>query len=206
MPYHDAVLICMSYFTGARLTLTSSQDIMGLEYSFTQESDDNHGSWQSTQLYPAEIQVYDSASLHPQLSLPIYPEHQWNGYANCGLPNESTQSSPNVLMTNGYSPSGSNCLSPFTMQTSSSLPSSSLPQLSPTTSDPSLSPLYSSSRLSTPSTPLSSQSFMPSPTFLHSPTLMPSPTLSQGDQLHTQDSQVSTTSDVCHIHLFICFY
>lgn len=182
------------------------QDILGPEYSFTQESDDSHGSWpMTTQMYPTEslhIQVYDSAPLHhPQLSLPIYPE-QWNNYANCVLPNEASQGSPNLMMTNNYSPSGSNSLSPFAMQTPSSLPPSNLPQLSPTNSDPSLSPLYSSSRLGTPTTPASSQSFMPSPTFLHSPTLMPSPTLSQGDHLLQQDSQGSS-SDVCHIYLFI---
>jgi hypothetical protein len=168
---------------------------LGPEYSFTQESDDSLGPWpMTTQVYPTEslhIQVYDSAPQHPQLSLPIYPE-QWNSYANCVLPNEGAQSSPNLMMTNNYSPSGSNSLSPFAMQ-SSSLPPSSVPRLSPTISDPTLSPLYSSSRFGTPNTPGSSHSFMPSPT---------SPTLSQ-DHLVQQDSQVSTTSDVCHIYVFI---
>lgn len=162
----------------------------------------------TTQMYPTEslqIQVYDSAPLHPQLSLPIYNE-QWNSYTNCVLPNETSQSSPNLMMTNNYSPGGSNSLSPFAMQTPSSLPPSSVPHLSPTNSDPSLSPLYSSSRLGTPSTPASSQSFMPSPTFLHSPNLMPSPTLSQSDNLLQQDSHTqASTSDVCHIYLFISF-
>ena len=175
------------------------------EYSFTQESDDNHESWPMYPTEPLQIQVFDSAPLHTQLSLPIiYPE-QWNNYPNCVLPNEATQSSPSLMMTSNYSPSGSNSLSPYTMQTPSSLPPSSLPQLSPTNSDPSLSPLYSSSRLGTPTTPPSLQSFIPSPTFLPSPALMPSPTLSQGDHMPQQDSQVSN-SDVCHIYLFIYFY
>jgi len=180
----------------------SSFDILGPEYNFTQESDDSNGSWpMTTQMYPTEslhIQVYDSAHLHPQLSLPIYPEH-WNNYPNCLLPNEATQSSPNLMMTNNYSPSGSNCLSPYSMQTPSSLPPSSLPQLSPTNSDPSLSPLYTSSRLGTPTTPASSQSFMPSPTFMPSP-IMPSPTLSQGDHLLQQDPQASTSDTGRYTH------
>lgn len=180
------------------------------EYSFTQESDDDNGSWpMPTQMYPDEslhIQVNGSASLHPQLSLPIYSD-QWNSYANCVSPNEATQSqsSPNLMMMNNNNYSPSNSLSPFTMQTSSSLP-----QLSPTTttttttaSDPSLSPLYVSSRLGTPTTPASSQSFMPSPTFMHSPPLMPSPTPSQEDHLLQQESQ-ALTLDVCDILSLIC--
>jgi hypothetical protein len=154
----------------------------------------------TTEMYhptePLHIHLNGSAPL----SLPMYPD-QWDGYANCVSPNEATQSSPNLMMMNNYSPSGSNSLSPFTMQTPSSLP-----QLSPSNSisDPSLSPLYGTSRLSTPTTPLSSQSFMSSPSFMPSPTLMPSPTPSQEEHLLQQDFQVS--SDVCHIYLFICFY
>ena len=122
----------------------------------------------------------------------------------------ATQSSPKFMMTNNCSPSGSNSLSLFTMPTPSSFPPFSLPQLFPTNSDPLLSPLYSSSRLGTPSTLVnsagsSSTLTMPSPTFKSSPALMPLPTLRQGDRLLQQDSQVSF-SDVCHIYLFICFY
>lgn len=164
---------------------------MGHEYSFTQESDDDNGSWPiSTQMYSADslhIQVNGSAPLHPQMSLPIYNE-QWNSYANCVSPNDATQTSPNYAMMSNYSPGGSNSLSPFSLQTPSSLP-----QLSPTNSDPSMSPLYGSSRLGTPTTPASTQSFMPSPT------------LSQEDHLLQHDSQV-LTSDVCHSYLVICFY
>ena len=146
----------------------------------------------TTQMYPTgSTQVNGSASAHPQLFLPIY--EQWNNYGNCVSPNEATQTSPNHMMMNSYSPSGSNSssLSPYTtMQTSSSFP-----HLSPTNSDPSLSPLYGTSRLSTPTTPASSQSFMSSPTFMPSPALMPSPTPSQEEHLLQQDSQV----DVCHV-------
>jgi hypothetical protein len=142
------------------------------------------------QMYPADalhVQVNGSAPLHPQLALQFYPE-QWNNYVNCVSPNETTQSSPNLMMMNNYSPS--NSLSPFSMQTPSSLP-----QVSPTNSDPSLSPLYSTSRLGTPTTPGS--------TLMSSPTI-PSPTPSQ-EHLLQQDGQVYT-SDVCHIYLFICFF
>ena len=167
---------------------------MGPDFGSTQESGDDHGSWHMTaQVYPPEplhIQVNGPAHLHPQLFPPTYSD-QWSNYANCVSPNEATH---NMMMNNNnYSPGGSNSLSPYTMQTPSSFS-----QLSPTNSDPSLSPLYGTSRLSTPTTPASTQSFMPSPTFLPSPTLMPSPTPSQEEHLLQQESQV-LTSNVCHI-------
>ena len=159
----------------------------------------------TAQVYPTEplhVQVNGPTHLHPQLFLPTYPDDQWSNYANCVSPNEATHNSPNHMMmnNNNYSPGGSNSLSPFTMQTPSSFP-----QLSPTNSDPSLSPLYGNSRLSTPTTPASTQSFMSSPTFLPSPTLMPSPTPSQEEHLLQQESQV-LTSDVCHFFsLYLSF-
>lgn len=136
-----------------------------------------------TQMYPMQIHVNDPAPQHSQLSpSSMFSEH-WNNYANYVPSNEANSSSSNYLITNNsYSPSDSNTLSPFAVQ-----PPPSLPQLSAANSDLSRSPSYGTSRLSTPTTPASTHSFIPSPT------------LSQGDQMLQQDSQVGT-SDVRHIY------
>jgi len=160
-------------------TFPSSQDDnLEPEYSFTQESEDCQGSWpmaMTTPLYPLQLHLNVSAPQQPQLShSPVFP--QWTHNSNYVLPNEANSSSSTYMMMN-YSPSDSNSLSPFGVQATSSLP-----QLSPGSSDPSRSPSYGASRLSTPVTPASTQSFMPSPT------------LSQGEHLLQQDSQ-GLTSD-----------
>jgi hypothetical protein len=138
-----------------------------------------------TQMYPMQIHVNDSTPQHPQLSPSSMFSDHWNNYANYVPSNEANSTSSNYLITNNtntYSPNDSNTLSPFAVQ-----PPSSLPQLSPANSDLSLSPSYGTSRLSTPTTPASTHSFIPSPT------------LSQGDHMLQQDSQVGT-SDVRHIY------
>ena len=178
----------MSYFTGGRLTLTSfnkssSEDnLLGTDYGFTQESENDHGSWSIiTEMYPLQIHVNGSEPQQPQpVTSSMFTQQYYPYYVP---PNEANSSS--YVMMNSHSVNGTDTLSPFAVQ-----PSSSLPQLSPASSDPSGSPSYGTSRLSTPTTPASTHSFIPSPT------------LSQGDHMPQQDSQV-LTSDVCHIYLFI---
>ena len=130
-------------------------------------------------MYPTgslPVHLNGSAPQHARLSPSIYA-HEWNPYTMS--PNEATSNST-FMMTNGYP---QNCtLSPFPMQSRTPL---SLPQLSPTSSDISLSPSYAASHLSTPTTPGTPQSFMPSPT------------------LSQQKSQVL---DVCHTYLLISIY
>ncbi|KDR80567.1 hypothetical protein GALMADRAFT_222164 [Galerina marginata CBS 339.88] len=90
---------------------------------------------------------------------PTYTDSWAPNYYNAS--NEQASDSHSYIMGNGFSPEST--LSPYSMQPRTP---SSLPQLSPTHSDPTLSPLYSASpRLPTPSTPGSvNQSFIPSPT------------------------------------------
>jgi len=143
-------------------------------------------------------QMYSTGALQihlngppPRLSPPsIYPENDWHNYPSYGSPNEANSGSPTFMMNN-YSPTGNNSLSPFSIPPRAS---SNLPQVSPTSSDHSLSPLYGSSRFSTPTTPASA-----------SQPLMPSPTLSQVDHMLQQDSQVMTP-DVCRIYPLILIY
>lgn len=146
----------------------------------------------TTQMYPTEpLQFHVNAPVpqHSRLSPSSPYVDDWTNYQSYGSSHEDSGSSTFMIMNN-YPPNDNISLSPFLMQPRSL---SSLPQLSPATSDSSLSPLYHTSTLSTPTTPASaSQSFLPSPTS------------SQEDHMRQQESQVSAL-DVCHIYLSILF-
>ena len=197
MIHSPSVCIILLAVTNTNFLQSSSPDnILGPEYSFAPEYDNDHGSWttMTAPMYPTGPQIHFSASLpqHPRLSpSPIYGD-EWNQYQPYGSPPNENLSSSNFMMMNNikYPPNADNSLSPFSIQPRTH---SSLPQLSSANSDSSLSPSYGTSCLSTPTTPASAtQSFMPSPT------------LSQVDHMQ-QDSQVATL-DVCDFYSFISFH
>lgn len=198
MIHSPSVCITLLAVTNTNFLQSSSPDnILGPEYSFTTEYDNDPGSWTMTApMYPTGPQIQFNAPLAqpPRLSpFPVYAD-DWSQYQPYDSPNENLGfSSSNFMMMNNikYSPNTDNSLSPFSIQPRTHL---SLPQLSSANSDSSLSPSYGTSCLSTPTTPASAtQSFMPSPT------------LSQVDHMHQQDSQ-AVTLDVCGSYLFIPFY
>ncbi|PPQ90765.1 hypothetical protein CVT25_010154 [Psilocybe cyanescens] len=122
------------------------------EYTFiTHEPNDDY-LWPATNpSFNMHLNIQTNGNLSRTSSSPAYSDN-WTGYPNYNGHTEQASNSPTYLMNN-FSPDSA--LGPYGV-------SSKSPHISPTGSDPTLSPLYSSSPHLSPSTPNSS--FMPSPT------------------------------------------
>ncbi|KAH9479486.1 hypothetical protein JR316_0008080 [Psilocybe cubensis] len=132
----------------------SNPRVDDLEYTFTTHGPNDDYIWPHTgSPFSMPLNIQTGGRLARASPSPGYSEH-WQSpeYNSYNSQNEQSSNSPTFLLNN-YSPDSA--LGPYGVHSRS-------PHISPTGSDPTLSPLYSSSPHLSPSTPNSS--FMPSPT------------------------------------------
>ncbi|KAJ3502135.1 hypothetical protein NLJ89_g9023 [Agrocybe chaxingu] len=166
MQHHQPMgRINTSLASSTRQQEATVDEMGGSDYTFTTHppNDDALGlGGLGLYMYPNQMPMQQNVASSPHHSRSAFSNNQWNQTSSYSSANEHTLTAQPYMMANfsHSQESINNTLSPYLVSTSPST------HMSPTCSDPSLSPLYSaSSRLPTPTTPGStSQSFKRSPT------------------------------------------